>query len=96
MVVYDNLGRVTCTERHDGSATGTLLAQSQTFYDGRGRAYQTKQYAVDASRGIPGGIPGNSGIPGRNSGEFRGHSTKYHGSGRRLRVNGTKLFPSWP
>jgi RHS repeat-associated protein len=53
---YDNLDRATKQERYleiSGSAD-RLLARSETFYDDRGRVYQTKRYAVDVSDGSVG------------------------------------------
>lgn len=44
---YNNLGRVTRKERKDGSATGALLARTDTAYDLRGQAYQTKVFGVE-------------------------------------------------
>jgi RHS repeat-associated protein len=53
---YDNLDRATKQERYleiSGSAD-RLLARSETFYDDRGRVYQTKRYAVDVDSGTVG------------------------------------------
>ncbi len=50
-VTYDNLDRVTRTERYDTTAQGNLIARSDTLYDDRGRVYRTIRYAVDPSTG---------------------------------------------
>ena len=53
---YDNLDRATKQERYleiSGSAD-RLLARSETFYDDRGRVYQTKRYAVNVDTGAVG------------------------------------------
>ena len=53
---YDNFDRAVRQERYlelTGSAD-RLLARSESYYDDRGRVYQTKQYAVDASDGTVG------------------------------------------
>ena len=53
---YDNLDRAVKQERYleiSGSAD-RLLARSETFYDDRGRVYQTKQYAVNVDTGAVG------------------------------------------
>ena len=50
---YDNLDRTTKQERYLEivGSSDRLLARSETFYDDRGRVYQTKRYAVDVSDG---------------------------------------------
>lgn len=50
---FDNLDRVIQVQRAS-SATSTLIAQNQTFFDARGRIYQTTDYAVS------GGTVGNT------------------------------------
>ena len=50
----DNLGRVTRTERFDGSAAGRRLARGETLYDERGRVYATKRYSVNVNTGAVG------------------------------------------
>ena len=51
---YDNLDRSVMTERYDGSASGRLLARSETAYDDRGRVYRTLRHAVDPATGAIG------------------------------------------
>jgi YD repeat-containing protein len=51
---YDNLGRVTKTERYNTTAEGNLVARSETKYDDHGRVYQTVQYGVNPSTGTVG------------------------------------------
>ncbi len=53
-VYYDNLDRVTKTERYDTTANGNLIARSETKYDDRGRVYQTIRYGVNPSTGTVG------------------------------------------
>lgn len=48
---YDNLDRLTKVERYDTSASGNLIARSETKYDDLSRVYQTIQYAVDPATG---------------------------------------------
>lgn len=51
---YDNLDRVTKVERYDTTATGNLVARSETKYDARGRVYQTVRWGVDPATGTVG------------------------------------------
>ncbi|QDU05521.1 hypothetical protein V6x_52590 [Gimesia chilikensis] len=51
---YDNLGRVTKSERYDTTSVGDLIARSETKYDDLGRVYQTIGYGVDPSTGSVG------------------------------------------
>ncbi|WP_237722460.1 RHS repeat-associated core domain-containing protein [Singulisphaera acidiphila] len=51
---YDSLDRVTRTDRYDTTASGNLVARSETKYDDRGRVYQTITYGVDPSTGTVG------------------------------------------
>ena len=48
---YDNLDRVIMTQLFDTTPSGTLLAQSATNYDNRGRVYQTLTYSVTGGQG---------------------------------------------
>lgn len=48
---YDNLDRVTKTDRHNTTAAGNLIARNETKYDDRGRVYQTIRYGVDPATG---------------------------------------------
>lgn len=48
---YDNLDRVTKSERYDTSEEGNLIARSETLFDDRGRVYQSIRYAVDPDTG---------------------------------------------
>jgi hypothetical protein len=50
-LTYDNLSRVTRTERYDTTAQGNLIARSDTLYDDRSRVYRTIRYAVDPATG---------------------------------------------
>lgn len=50
-VSYDNLNRITRTDRRDTDAEGNLIGRSETKYDNQGRVYQTLAYAVDPSTG---------------------------------------------
>ena len=51
---YDNLDRVTKTERYDTTSGGNLISRSETKYDNRGRVYQTVRYGVGPSTGTVG------------------------------------------
>tara|TARA_R110002111_G_scaffold164386_3_gene230587 strand:+ start:42527 stop:48934 length:6408 start_codon:yes stop_codon:yes gene_type:complete len=51
---YDNLDRITKTERYDTTSAGNLIARSETKYDDLDRVYQTIQYGVDPSTGTVG------------------------------------------
>jgi len=51
---YDNLDRVTQTDRYNTTATGHLIARSDNQYDDRGRVYQTITYGVDPTIGTIG------------------------------------------
>ncbi|MEM1353906.1 MAG: LamG-like jellyroll fold domain-containing protein [Planctomycetota bacterium] len=53
---YNNLNQTTKTQRYDSdpNAGGTLIGQSESFFDDRGRVYRTKQYAVNPSTGAVG------------------------------------------
>ncbi|WP_146561198.1 RHS repeat domain-containing protein [Posidoniimonas corsicana] len=46
VATLDNLGRATTTQQKRST---TLIAQSETSYDDRGRVYQTKRYAVSGA-----------------------------------------------
>src|SRR4029450_9003391 len=48
---FDNLDRVTKTERYNTTSSGNLIAKSETKFDDRGRVYQTIRYGVDPSTG---------------------------------------------
>lgn len=48
---YDNLDRVTQTDRHNTDADGNLIGRNETKYDNQGRVYQSYVYAVDPSTG---------------------------------------------
>ncbi|MDZ4847682.1 MAG: RHS repeat-associated core domain-containing protein [Pirellulaceae bacterium] len=52
--IYDNLNRIVRRDRKDTTATGPLVAQSETRFDARGRNYQTLRYAVDPNTGTVG------------------------------------------
>lgn len=49
---YDNLNHLTHSERRIGSSSGTLIAQTETYFDVRGQVYKTEQYGADGS-GFP-------------------------------------------
>jgi len=51
---YDNLNRVTKSERYDTTSSGNLIAKSETKYDNLNRVYESIQYAVDPSTGTVG------------------------------------------
>jgi RHS repeat-associated protein len=51
---YDNLDRLTQTDRKDTNSSGALIARSKVLYDDLGRVYQDLSYAVT------GGAAGNS------------------------------------
>ncbi|QDU01709.1 tRNA3(Ser)-specific nuclease WapA precursor [Gimesia chilikensis] len=51
---YDNLDRVTKSERYDTTSVGNLIARSETKFDDLGRVYQTVGYGVDPSTGTVG------------------------------------------
>ncbi len=53
-VTYDNLNRITKTERYDTTSAGNLIARSETKFDDLGRVYQSIQYGVDPSTGTVG------------------------------------------
>jgi YD repeat-containing protein len=53
-LTYDNLDRQTRTDQRDSTASGNLIARSETFYDNRSRVYQTKTYDVDPATGTVG------------------------------------------
>ena len=53
---YDNLDRLTETQRYSAATSGTLFAQSATNNDDRGRVFQQLVYAVDPTTGTPGNI----------------------------------------
>ncbi|HEX7449814.1 MAG TPA: RHS repeat-associated core domain-containing protein [Pirellulales bacterium] len=50
VAILDNLSRATQVDRH-AKASGNLIGRSKTFYDDRGRVYQTITYGVDPSTG---------------------------------------------
>ena len=52
--VYDNLNRVTRTDRRNTTSTGTLIGRSESDYDDRGRVYQQRVFAVNPSTGAVG------------------------------------------
>ena len=51
---FDNLDRITKTERYNTTSAGNLIARSETKYDDQGRVYQTVRYGVDPSTGTVG------------------------------------------
>lgn len=51
---YDNLSRVTKTERYDTSESGHLIARSETKFDDLGRVYQSVRYGVAPATGTVG------------------------------------------
>jgi len=51
---YDNLDRITTSERYDTTETGNLIARSETSFDDRNRVFETKTYAVNPETGIVG------------------------------------------
>jgi RHS repeat-associated protein len=51
---YDNVDRLTQTDRYNTVSTGNLIARSQAVYDARGRVYQNIVYGVDPSTGSAG------------------------------------------
>jgi RHS repeat-associated protein len=51
---YDNLDRITKTERYDTTTAGNLISRSETKFDDLGRVYQTLRYGVDPSTGTVG------------------------------------------
>jgi hypothetical protein len=53
-LTYDNLNRVTRTDRRNTTAGGNLIARSETKFDNRGQVYQTLRYEVDPSTGTVG------------------------------------------
>ncbi len=53
-VYYDNLDRVTRTERYDTTLSGNLVARNDTLYDDRNRVYQSIRYGVDPTTGLVG------------------------------------------
>ena len=55
-ITYDNLDRAIRQERYLEIVAGTdrLLARSDSFYDDRGRVFQTARYAVDVDSGTVG------------------------------------------
>ena len=53
-VTYNNQGQVLVTQTKDGSSTGTLLTESENFYDLLGRNYRSMTY------GVSGGSTGNA------------------------------------
>ena len=58
---YDNLDRLTQTDRRDTTSGGNLIGRTQIKYDDRGRVYQTVTYAVDPSTGTVGNaLTGNT------------------------------------
>jgi hypothetical protein len=48
---YDNLNRVVCTERYDTTASGNLVARTDTLYDDLNRVYNTIVYGVGTVSG---------------------------------------------
>lgn len=53
-VTHDNLDHVIKTERYDTTASGNLVARSETRFDDRGHVYQSVRYAVDPATGTVG------------------------------------------
>jgi RHS repeat-associated protein len=51
---YDNLGRLTRTDRKNTTSGGNLIGRNDTKYDDRGRVYQQIAYAVDPDTGSVG------------------------------------------
>ena len=53
-MTYDNLDRVTMSQRYNTTAAGNLIGQTATNYDNLSRAYQSIVYAVDPATGTVG------------------------------------------
>ena len=53
-VTYDNLNRPVTVARYDTTASGNLVARTDTAFDDLGRVYQKLVYAVDPATGILG------------------------------------------
>ncbi|MEO8495591.1 MAG: RHS repeat-associated core domain-containing protein, partial [Planctomycetota bacterium] len=53
-LTYDNLDHVVKTERYDTTASGNLVALSETRFDDRGRLYQSVRFGVDPATGSVG------------------------------------------
>lgn len=51
---YDNLDRITQTDRKDTNSGGNMIGRSTAAYDSLGRAYQQTAYAVNPSTGAVG------------------------------------------
>ena len=51
---FDNLNRVTKSERYNTTEMGNLIARSETQFDDRGRVFRRIQYGVDPSTGSVG------------------------------------------
>lgn len=51
---YDNLDRVVKTQQYDTTASGNLVALSETRVDDRGHVYQSVRYGVDPATGAVG------------------------------------------
>jgi RHS repeat-associated protein len=51
---FDNLDRVTRTDRKDTTSSGNLIGRNDILYDDRSRVYQRIIYAVNPSSGEPG------------------------------------------
>jgi RHS repeat-associated protein len=48
---YDNLDRITRTDRRNTNSSGVLIGRTETKYDTLGRNYRTLRYAVDTQSG---------------------------------------------
>lgn len=51
---YDNLDRLLRTDRRHTTASGNLVARSETLYDDQSRVFRTIRYAVDPATGAVG------------------------------------------
>ena len=51
---HDNLDRQYRTQRRDTTASGNLIARSETSFDDRSQVYQTRTYGVDPATGTVG------------------------------------------
>jgi RHS repeat-associated protein len=91
---YDNLDRVTVTQRRNTSSGGTLLGKEETKYDELGRVYQTIRTAVNPTTGALGNTltdntwydaSGNV-VKQQPAGSKTFTKTKYDGAGRPIRT----------
>ncbi|MFM7167051.1 MAG: RHS repeat-associated core domain-containing protein, partial [Planctomycetaceae bacterium] len=49
---YDNFDRVVTQQSRDTNASGTILSRIETFFDQRGRVYQTKSYGMNVTTAL--------------------------------------------